>query len=384
MIKLLFAHTMEVDDPKAAVAEILGQLEIEKNLLKNSVGIFSFHREFAANLVLEALDGALPFELAGISTISSAVRENYGEFILTLTVLTSDDVIFSAGMSDPLGDDINPPIEKLYNECAAKLPGKASFIFSCFPFSYEHSGEKFVASLDEITGEIPNFGAVALDIGIYYRKPLVSFGGFAYEDRAAIILFYGDVRPSYSLSWPANPHVIKGIAFLTKSDGHYITEINAMPAANFFYNLELLEKGDYIRMSSIMLIVENPEFEEPVCMVLLGPLEDGSFFCSSSIPVGSCISIVVLDREYALSLTEKAVSTVKNRKDGVMLFSCSAYYIILELDTFAGIKTIESVLGDSVPYFFAYSGGEICPSKAVKGGHKNRFHNASIIALSFD
>jgi hypothetical protein len=40
MIKTLTAYTGEIDDVESAVSGILGQLDMEKSLLKNSVGLF--------------------------------------------------------------------------------------------------------------------------------------------------------------------------------------------------------------------------------------------------------------------------------------------------------------------------------------------------------
>jgi hypothetical protein len=373
---------MEVDDPKAAVTDILGQFRVE-DLLKNSVGFVTFHAEFSKNRVLEALSRALPFNITGISTLCGSVSKNYGEFILTLTILTSDDVSFAAGVSEPLeeGDAV---ISKLYSECASKLPSVPSFIFSIFPLSSKISVEDAVDKLDKVSVGIPNFGIVSLDYETFIRQPLVSFGSEVYENRFAIILFCGDVRPTYTVDRLESSNIISGTAFSTKSEGHFLTEINAMPAAEFFYKSGILEKGDYVAQSSTILLLESPEFIEPSCMAIFGPEEDGSFFCGGEIPVGSSISFAVIDKEYALKFTEDVVSKFKSSKNGVMIFSCATYQVVFELDNLAGMKKVREVMGETVPYLFTYTGGEICPSDAVRGGKKNRFHNASIITLSFD
>jgi hypothetical protein len=382
MVKMFFAHTMEIDDPKAAAADILGQFRAE-DLLRNSVGLVTFHVEFVKNRVLEAISRALPFDIVGISTSCSSVAKNYGEFILTLTILTSDDVSFAAGMSEPFEGEA-AVVSKLYSECASKLPSVPSFIFSIFPLSPKVSGEDAVDKLDKVSGGLPNFGILSLDYGTSIERPFVSFASEAYENRFAIILFCGDVRPSYTVDRLVSANIISGTAFSTKSEGHFLTKINAMPAAEFFYKSGILERGDYVAQSSTMLLLDSPEFTDPSCMALFGPEEDGSFFCGGEIPVGSSISLAVIDKEYALKFTEEVAAKFKSRKNGVMIFSCATYQVVFELDTLAGMKKVREVMGESVPYLFAYTGGEICPSKTIRGGKKNRFHNASIIALSFD
>jgi hypothetical protein len=382
MIKMFFASTTQIDDPEAAGDEILTQLDLSRNLLKNSVGIVTFHSEFAGSGILERLSQLLPFSITGISTLSSAVQQNYGQFILTLTVLTSDDTVFAAGVSDPLGGDKASALSKLYDECAARLPGKPSFALSFFPLCLNLGVGDTLNKLNDAAGAIPIFGALAIDYGVYIRRPLVSFGGKVYEDALSLILFHGDVRPSYSAYWQENTINIKGTAFLTKSSGNTLLEINGMPAAEYLYSLGILEKGDNITQSAIFIIMESKEFNTPSCMAMFGPLDNGGFLCEAEVPLGSCVSIALMDKKTALEITAAAISKLKEKKGGVMIFSCVAYNLILELDPLAGIKTVSSIL--DVPYLFAYAAGEICPAKTDGGAYKNRLNNMGIISLSFD
>jgi hypothetical protein len=308
---------------------------------------------------------------------------NYGEFILTLTILTSNDVYFAAGISEPFTGDQNSILSKVYNECAAKLPYKPSFIFSFLPSYIKLNGEVITSELNKMSGGALNFGVVSFDVGADADCPMVSFGGAAYLDRIALILFCGDVRPSYTLNWPDNVRIIKEAVFITKSSGHILTEINATPASEFFYQLGIFERGDCTAQFSVMLLVEDPEFVEPVYVALLGPAENGGFFCGRTIKTGSCVSVVVIDKENTLDFTKEVVSGLKKRENGVIIFSCVAYYMLLELDTLAGIKKVRSVIKDT-PYLFAYTCGEACPVRTARGEEKNQFHNASIISLAFD
>jgi hypothetical protein len=335
--------------------------------------------------LLGKLSQLLPFRITGISTLSSAVRQNYGQFILTLTVLTSDDIVFAAGISSPLeSDDRVPALSKLYDECAAQLPGKPSFALSFFPLCIKSGVAGTLNELNDITGAIPIFGAVAIDYGVYIRHPFVSFGGEVYKDALSLVLFYGDVRPSYQTHWRGNALNIKSTAFLTKTSGNTLLEINGMPAADYLYSSGILEKGDYITQSALFIITESNEFETPSCMAMFGPLDNGGFLCEADVPLGSCVSIALIDKKTALDITSAAASTLKEKTGGVMIFSCVVYNLILELAPMAGITTVSSILDESVPYLFTYAAGEICPAKTVGGGYKNRLNNMSIITLSFD
>jgi hypothetical protein len=62
MLKMYTAFTSQIDSPEAAAAEIRAQLEPEKNMLKNTVGIAAFFNEYAENGVYKAVAAALPFD----------------------------------------------------------------------------------------------------------------------------------------------------------------------------------------------------------------------------------------------------------------------------------------------------------------------------------
>jgi len=101
MIRMLTAFTREIDDIDAAVAEILKPLDLQKQRLKNSVGILMFHPSFLETGVIKAVSEALPFDSIGCTTSYLAAPGAIADMMLTVTVLTSDDVAFKAG-DDPL------------------------------------------------------------------------------------------------------------------------------------------------------------------------------------------------------------------------------------------------------------------------------------------
>ena len=68
MIKSFVATTREVDDVQAAVAEITAALDLEKNLLKNSLGVISCFSDFEETGVLKAICDSLPFDCIGSTT----------------------------------------------------------------------------------------------------------------------------------------------------------------------------------------------------------------------------------------------------------------------------------------------------------------------------
>ena len=94
MIKSFTATTREIDDAQAAVDEITKVLDIEKNLMKNSLGIISCFSEFEETGVLKAICDALPFDCIGATTCLCASDSDVDQILLAITVLTSDDCSF--------------------------------------------------------------------------------------------------------------------------------------------------------------------------------------------------------------------------------------------------------------------------------------------------
>ncbi|MDR2665828.1 MAG: hypothetical protein LBC21_06080, partial [Oscillospiraceae bacterium] len=60
MLRAQTAFTQELDDPQAAAAEILSQLDLAA-LPENNVGIVTFYQDAHETGVLEAITKALPF-----------------------------------------------------------------------------------------------------------------------------------------------------------------------------------------------------------------------------------------------------------------------------------------------------------------------------------
>jgi hypothetical protein len=124
MIKMLTACTSELDFPDEALDEILSQLDIENALLKNAAGIVHCGYTFVESGFVRWLCERLPFEVVGGTTLACMARDEYGSDVLSIAVLTSDDVAFSVVRSEPLTSlhDIGSPFGAAYRRAAAALP----------------------------------------------------------------------------------------------------------------------------------------------------------------------------------------------------------------------------------------------------------------------
>lgn len=138
MIESRLLYTGEIDDPEAAVHEIEQQMN-QVNLLKNSVGMVVCHSDYVENGTVAALAELLPFSIAGYTTFSHVTAAGGGEYDLSVTILTSDDVRFAVTQSAPVvvGEDLYPPLQAVYQAGIAGFEEKPAFIMNFGPLDFE-------------------------------------------------------------------------------------------------------------------------------------------------------------------------------------------------------------------------------------------------------
>jgi hypothetical protein len=387
MIKTLVAHTLELDDEEAAVREILEQADPGR-LLKNSLGIIACHTEFIESGIAAALCGALPFDVVGINTTAAAAPGAAEQMLLTLMVLTSDDVSFAAGLSEPLGKGREGLIGELYAGTAARLKEKPGLILVFSPVLVDLGGDALVTGLDAASGGIPLFGSLgALESVAQIRNSRVIFNGENMRDRLAIVLLSGNFEPVFSVTSLSEDRVLQQKAIITKSQGNMVMEINDMPARAYLETMKLAKGGGEITgitTAQMPLILDYRDNADPVSRSIMIQSPEGHLICGGDMPQNCSLGVGFMDAEEVLRTTAGAVGAFKERgEDGILLFSCAARNFALGLDTMAEIGVVREGLGPEKSYMFAYSGGEICPVKTREGKLKNRFHNATLVSCSF-
>ncbi|GHV33000.1 hypothetical protein FACS1894187_00140 [Synergistales bacterium] len=381
MIKTLTACSIEIDDPDTAVSEILEQLDLERAQLKNSVGLLACHVDFMVeNDTVRKLCAELPFDVIGIDTLGSATNRGGGQFILNLTVLTSDDVFFSVGASRPLTGDTEEKLRELYNMTQAGLPEEPKLILFFCPFSGSLKMDFVVDYLNQISGGVPLFGMVPSDFTTSYRNPMVLFDGVTSDNTMALLMLSGNITPKFDVINASIDKIIKRPAIVTEAEDNILKKINNDSAIDYLNSIGLADNRHIIGVQPFALFFSYKDDVRPVARAVIGQTQEGHVILAGNINVNGAISVGVMDHDYIIETAKDMVT--RNREYSFKLIaSCLYRNFALGLDNMDEIEAIRS--NADVPFLFAYSGGEICPIENSDGKLVNRHHNLALTCCSF-
>lgn len=220
MIKMITASTTEVDEPEIAAKEILEQVNIEKELHENSIGIITCSPEFIYNGIVKTVNDVLPFTTIGMTTLACGTKAEFDLDILSLSIYTSDDVRFSASVSEVISaDNLKKPIADVFRWTANKLNDKPKLLIPFGPLIPEVSGEKIINILYEESGDIPVFGSMACSSNFDFDTTYVLFNGNAYADSLGVLMMSGNVNPRFLISTLSDDKITKQKAIITDSEG---------------------------------------------------------------------------------------------------------------------------------------------------------------------
>jgi len=402
MIKILSAYTQELDDPAKAAREILEPLDIKNSLLKNTVALFFCHAKFIEMGVMETVIKSLPFDVLGCTsqyfgvpviagTPASAVD---GVVIMTVTILTSDDIAFTVGVSGRLNEkNVEECVQELYGRTES-LPGeKPSLVFAFLPTLASAPGDFTAAVLDRLCGGIPIFGTLALDIQNYIRHPKTicktigqtSDECGAFSDRIALLLFRGQVKPRFFHSSFPEKSILSCDAVITEAVGNRIVSINNRPALAFINDLGYAPNGLQENIMVFPLVVEYPNNDTHV-VVLLDTNPEGHLICSMKVQSGGILNIGAISADSVLESARTMAQELKKNEDGAgfFMFSCILRNVVLGGSSQAEFELVRKELGNYPgSWLFINSGGELCPGYTERGETVNRFHQYALVACQF-
>lgn len=382
-MKTMTAFTFEIDDPDAAAAEILEQIDIT-GLRGHSLGILACYPDFIDSGAVRAICAALPFDVIGMTTAGMVAPGAAGEMALGLLVLTSDDTDFIAGAAEIAGKDVDGPVRKAYEEARAKRPDQPVMALAFVPYIHDLGGEAVAVSLDKASGGIPIFGSLAIDLSPDYSLSRSLYNGEDSKNTLVFALLYGDLRPSFFVTSFPEEKIQKQRGVVTKSKDNILMEVNNMPALDYLQSVGIGKKDDAREVSLFPFAIDCNDGTKSVGRSIYLITTEGYAVCGGHIPENATLAVGGIDYPDVVRTARETVEQIlKKKKDGgscLLMFSCLTRYFALEAHTAAEMDAIRDGLTDFPGYLFGYSGGEICPMYTDKGHVVNRFHNCTFIA----
>jgi hypothetical protein len=373
MIKSITAFTREIDDAEAAVAEITGKLGLEKNLLKNSLGIVSCFSDFDDTGVLEAVCGAMPFDCVGATSCLCAVGGEIDQIILAITVLTSDDCDFRT-TEVPICGKYEDSIGSALTAMLGQSEEKPALFLSFFPLMNTVSGDMMLTAIDKATGGVPLFGTMALDHTPDYSTAKTVRNGRAFREAVVLGAVYGAPNVSFGVASLDENNCRRQKALITASDGNILIGVNGKTALEYLEEIGLTKAELAVGLGVIPLVVDHKDGTKPVARAVFALTPEGHAVCGGAMPEGATLTLGSVDRGDVLQTTENIIKLFADGDSFVLGYSCMARYLVLGMDNTAEAEKMRGGFGDA-PYFFAYSGGEICPLPDADGKLKNFYHN---------
>ncbi len=381
MITMYTARTAEIDEIDEAIEEIRAQIDFSA-LKAHSGGLIFCHIDFVDSGMVRALCEQLPFPVIGMTSMASEDERGFGLYDLTLTVLTSDEVSFEAGMTGSINrGNYDAEIEALYGQVRERVRDDPGLIISFMPYIRDVAGYEVVSAMDAACGGIPMWGSITNNIDFNYETVQTICGGDALKDGLAMMFLNGPVEAEFIVSSIPERNIANNRAIITDSDGAILRGVNDMPILSYLANIGLVITKENITTTPLMVYYEGAA--EPVALGFYTLFPDGSVLTGGEMPVGTSFAVGSIDREGIFESAEDGLRQIMAMKErqATLLLPCVTRYIMLSPDQEGELRLIsERLKADGKPFMMGYSGGEICPMPGPDGKLRNRFHNYTFCA----
>jgi hypothetical protein len=388
MIRSIGLHTYEIDDAEIAVAEINAGLE-GFSLMGSTAGVIMCDPDYIHSGVYEAVCKALPFPVAGVTTTTQAVNGEADILILTVLVMTSDDVFFSIGSTDEIAPDNDAltPTRASFKEAVKALPSDPGLVLVFPPQIEENAGDSYVEAFAELCPGVPLFGTLAVNDSMAIKNYFTLFNGAVSHTKMSFILISGNISPRFMISTISDRNKTQFSGEITKSKDNIVQEINGIPAYDYFASIGLAKDGKLDEgFQFIPMLTDFKKRDDydgvPIVRVIADVDENDGAICRGNMYQNSIFTITTPTMDDILESSTEFVDKIKAMPDrqATLIFSCIIRRMTLGTIPLTEAEMVEEKLGDGSPFTFAYAGGEICPTSVRDGEVVNRFHNYSIIA----
>ncbi len=307
--------------------------------------------------------------------------------ILTVMVLTADDVSFAVGHTESVEDDIDGPTLAACMDVKERSGITPDLIFAFPPLLEKHSCDYYIFALEKACGKIPIFGSVAVDDWLNYDTCSTFCNGIPRQAGMSFIFVAGNINPRFMIGTFSQRNLLPYSGEITKSEGNIIYEVNNMKAYDYFNSIGLAKNGEFNKgVEYIPFMLDAKKLNDydgvPVVRGVVAFNKDGSAICRGNMYQNSIFTIGSCNKEDVLETSLLAIDTINKLKDvhAVIMFSCLVRRMAFGSEPLTEIQAVTRQLKPEIPYLIGYAGGELCPTSVTNKVAVNRFHNYSFVA----
>ena len=389
MLKCASVCTYEIDDPEIAFEEIKANIDEKITLLAHTAGVIACHPEFIASGVQKYICENLPFELAGITTSAQAVNGEAGELILTIFIMTSDDVWFKTGVTGGLEDNIDEPVKTAVDKAVGDFNESPKLALIFTPLIFKYSGDAYIDAMEKVLPNVPVFGPVAVDDTLTYELAETIHNDDSYKTSMSFILCYGNINPRFITGTFPREKAMPYKGEITKSEGALVYEINNKNAHEYFESIGFISNGVLGgSFNFVPFLIDQRKRADydgvPVIRGLTAFNESGAAVFRGDVDEGSTFTILASESDDVLAATRQKIQQINNLPDvnGVLMFSCIGRRMMtMRINPLQELEIARDALNIGTPFLMGYAAGEFSPTLIKNGIPTNRFHNYSLVIL---
>jgi hypothetical protein len=387
--------TRQIDDIGAAVDELLAGIGTDFPLAASSAGILLCYSDMDIAALAKALKDKTSFDIIGCSCIANMDRrEGFHGLAVTLTVLTADDCVFAAALSDVIQPSAAAAqVKQTYNEACSRLPGEPGLIVAIPPYILEIMLDAYPAAFNKIAPGVPVVGGLP-SYNSTGDENLTIFNDGVYGDRMVMLAVSGSIKPVVCVQ-NVQTTDIERKRRVTKAKDNIVYTVGNQSFTEYLRDSglpveQLVQGNNTITFVSNPLLLESDDGGFSFARTLHEiNLDEGSGTAIGMIPEGAILSICSLEREQIgkgagegiRSLKEKMAEHKDYAYSTVLAFSCIGRNLLMLPHNDAEVKQLLTEFPADLSLSGFYGYGEIGPQGAAK--KENFAHNESLILCAF-
>jgi len=389
MLKCASVYTYEIDDRDFAFNELKTQMENKIELSGNTVGIIMCHPEYIRSGMAEFICNSFPFDVLGVTTAAQAINGEAGELMLTLFIMTSDDIRFKVGFTDFLSEDVEASINSAHKKASEGETEEPRLAMIFPPIGLQLAGDSYIEKWQNCIPGTPIYGTLAIDDTPSFEDSETIFNGETSKDKMPFILCYGNINPRFLIGTIPEENTMPYKGEITSSTGSFVHEINELNSYKYFESIGFETSGissvNYLFLPFSIDQKSRDDYDGvPVIRVLDSFTDGGTAKFHGNVDEGSTFTLLKCDAEDVLSTTKQKINEINDMSDvnGVLLFSCVVRRVVTMTDNHnEEFELARDLLRSDIPFMMGSAGGEICPTGTKDGIPTNRYHNYSIAIL---